>query len=61
MKNIWKIKIIRELVYIIGALLLLIFMFNYILMPWYVSGKEVKVPKVIGLTELKANDGIYAG
>lgn len=54
MKNIWKIKIIRELVYIIGALLLLIFMFNYILMPWYVSGKEVKVPKVIGLTELKA-------
>ena len=56
MKNIWEIKIIRKLVYFIAGFILFVLLFNYVLMPWYVSGKEIVVPKVVGLTEVQAKE-----
>ncbi|MCX6149844.1 MAG: PASTA domain-containing protein [Ignavibacteriales bacterium] len=42
---------LKKTAYTFGGLFLFILLFNYLLMPWYVSGREVVVPKVIGLSE----------
>ncbi|MGE5680756.1 MAG: PASTA domain-containing protein [Bacillota bacterium] len=54
MKKILDTKLFRYLLIVIGAAALLIVIFNIVIMPWYVSGSEVSVPKVIGLNESDA-------
>jgi serine/threonine-protein kinase len=51
MKNLLNKKNLKKSAYIAVVIVIIILLFNYLLMPWYVSGKEVIVPKVIGLTE----------
>lgn len=44
----------KKLLIVIGGLIILLILFNYLLMPWYVSAAEVSVPKVVGLNEQAA-------
>lgn len=44
------------ILYTAAALLLLLFFLNYIFMPWYVSGDEVVVPRVIGMNSAQAEE-----
>jgi eukaryotic-like serine/threonine-protein kinase len=54
MKKLINNVYLKKIAYIGGAVLIAILVFNYILMPWYVSAKEVVVPKVTGLTKEQA-------
>lgn len=54
MKQNRKINIKQLLLIIAGSLLLFFVFFNYILMPWYVSGDEVVVPRVMGMNSAVA-------
>ncbi|MGE5400810.1 MAG: PASTA domain-containing protein [Ignavibacteriales bacterium] len=54
MKNIFDNSLVKKILIIIGCLALLIILFNYIIMPWYVSASEVKVPQVVGMSEQEA-------
>lgn len=54
MKKYFTKDLQKKLLIIFGVLILALIVFNYILMPWYVSAKEVKVPKVVGLNEQSA-------
>ncbi|MEI7811000.1 MAG: PASTA domain-containing protein [Ignavibacteria bacterium] len=47
-------KLIRNILAFIGGLCLFILVFNLVVMPWYVSGHEIKVPKVVGMNEAEA-------
>lgn len=51
MKKYFNKNVQKKLFIIIGALILLLILFNYLLMPWYVSAEEISVPKVIGMNE----------
>jgi serine/threonine-protein kinase len=51
-----KMKIIefiksKKFLYSIGGFFIFILLMNYIIMPWYVSGKEVVVPRVVGMNQ----------
>lgn len=41
----------KKLLIFIGAFIIILWIFNNLLMPWYVSADEVQVPKVIGLKQ----------
>jgi beta-lactam-binding protein with PASTA domain len=56
MKKFLRNSLIRKLLYIILGFILFIFLLNYIIMPWYVSSPETKVPKVIGMQSHDAID-----
>ncbi|MDP3583262.1 MAG: hypothetical protein Q8S39_15100, partial [Ignavibacteria bacterium] len=48
-KNIWK-PIVSALILIIGVLLVI----DYLIMPFYVSGSEAKIPNVVGMNKEEA-------
>lgn len=54
MKNILENRYIKLLLIGLGSLAVLIILFNLIIMPWYVSGREVVIPKVVGMNEKQA-------
>ncbi len=54
MKNILKYPIIRKILYIILGFIALIILLDKVIMPWYVSEPEEKVPNVISLKEENA-------
>ncbi len=54
MKNILKKPFIRKSLIAFGAFVVFVVVMNYIVMPWYVSEPEFKVPKVLGMKESDA-------
>jgi beta-lactam-binding protein with PASTA domain len=56
MKNILKNPFVRKLLYILLGLVAFIVLLNDVIMPWYVSEPEEKVPSVISMKEEKALD-----
>jgi len=54
MKKTQKITLLLRASYIVLGLFITIFAFDKIIMPMYVSGDEVKVPNVVGLTKDRA-------
>jgi len=56
MKKYFTKELLKKVLIITGVLVLFIILFNYALMPWYVSAEEVSVPKVVGLNEQSAKN-----
>lgn len=54
MKNLLKSRIVRRFLYILAAFILLVFVINNYVMPWYVNSPETKVPDVVGLQDTTA-------
>ncbi len=54
MKKLLENKLVKKALIIFGILVTLVLIFNYILFPIYVSGSEVNVPNVVGMTESEA-------
>ncbi len=54
MKNILQNKFITSALIIFLGLAVFLLVLNYIIMPWYVSKPETKVPNVVGLNEVEA-------
>jgi beta-lactam-binding protein with PASTA domain len=56
MKNILKNPLVRKLLYVLIGFVAFIVLLNDVIMPWYVSEPEEKVPTVISMKEEKALD-----
>ena len=54
MKNLLQNKFIKRTLYIILGLVIFLLALNYLIMPWYVSKPETRVPNVVGLKEEQA-------
>ena len=54
MKNLLEYPIVKKILIGTGILLAVILIFNFILLPMYVSGSEINVPNVVGMTEEEA-------
>lgn len=52
-KNI-RNSLLRKFLYILSGLVAFILLLNYVIMPWYVSSPETKVPQVVGLQTQEA-------
>lgn len=48
MKIILQNTIVKNILLIIGAIIVFLFLLNYLIMPWYVNSPEVVIPNVIG-------------
>lgn len=48
MKNLLQKPFIRKSLYLLGGFIVLILLLDNVILPWYVSSKEVVVPSVIG-------------
>lgn len=44
----------KKILYWVGGIIVFILIMDNIILPWYVSSPEVKVPKVVGMTEQEA-------
>ncbi len=51
MKNLFKNSIVRRFLIAFAAFIVFVWFMNSVVMPWYVSSPEKKVPKVIGMNE----------
>jgi eukaryotic-like serine/threonine-protein kinase len=58
MKNILKNPIVRKILYVLLGFIVLIVLLNNVIMPWYVSEPEEKVPNVVALKEEKAIEAL---
>jgi serine/threonine-protein kinase len=56
MKNILQNPLIKRILYILLGLLILLFLLDRFILPWYVSSPEVIVPKLTGLKKDQATD-----
>ncbi len=62
MKNLIHKPFIKKLLIAIASLVIFVWLMNVVIMPWYVSSPELKVPNVVGMketdaiTSLKANN-----
>lgn len=54
MKKLLENPLVKKLLIFLGIFISFILVFNFILMPLYVSGSEVVVPNVIGMTQEEA-------
>ncbi|MCU0342270.1 MAG: PASTA domain-containing protein [Ignavibacterium sp.] len=54
MKKLLQYPIVKKLLISLGILISIILVFDFILLPLYVSGSELKVPNVVGMTEEEA-------
>ena len=54
MKKLLETPLVKKLLIFLGIFISFILVFNFILMPLYVSGSEVVVPNVIGMTQEEA-------
>lgn len=54
MKKLLENPFVKKLLFILGILIVIILLFDFILFPLYVSGSEVIVPEVVGMTEEEA-------
>jgi serine/threonine-protein kinase len=44
----------KKILWILGSIFVFLILVDYVLLPWYVSSHEIKVPKVIGLKDQDA-------
>ncbi len=54
LKNIFSNRFVKRTLIIFGAILVLLLFLNFLLLPWWVSKVEIKVPKVVGMNEYEA-------
>lgn len=54
MKKLLEYPIVKKLLIGLGILIAMILVFDFILLPLYVSGSEINVPNVVGMTEEEA-------
>ncbi len=54
MKNYLQNSAIRKILYALAGFIILIILLNNVIMPWYVSSPETRVPKVVGMNEKDA-------
>ena len=54
MKNLIEYPFVKKALIGLGILIALVLVFDFILLPLYVSGTEVNVPNVVGMTEEEA-------
>ena len=54
MKNLIEYPFVKKTLIGLGILIAIILVFNFILFPLYVSGTEINVPNVVGMTEEEA-------
>jgi eukaryotic-like serine/threonine-protein kinase len=54
MKKLFEHPLVKKLLIALGILIAIVLLFNYILLPMYVSGSELSVPNVVGMTEAEA-------
>lgn len=54
MKNLIEKPYIKNILIGFGILIVAVLLLNFVLMPLYVSGSEIKVPNVVGLSEQEA-------
>ena len=54
MKKLLENPIIKKFLIALGIVIAIILLFDFILMPLYVSGSEINVPNVVGMTEEEA-------
>lgn len=54
MKKLLENPIVKKFLIALGILIAIILLFDFILMPLYVSGSEINVPNVVGMTEEEA-------
>ncbi len=54
MKNLLEFPLVKKLLITLGILIAIILILNYILLPLYVSGSEIIVPNVVGMTQEEA-------
>ena len=54
MKKLLQYPIVKKFLIALGILIALIFVFDFILLPLYVSGSEINVPNVVGMTTEEA-------
>jgi len=54
MKKLLENPFVKKLLIFLGILIAIILLFDFILLPLYVSGSEINVPNVIGMTEEEA-------
>ncbi len=50
MKDLFKKPLVKKIIFTFAGLFLFIVILNYLVMPWYVSSSEIKVPKIIGMS-----------
>ena len=54
MKNFFQNPRNKKILWIAGGILVFLLLMDYVILPWYVSSPEIKVPKVIGLRDQDA-------
>lgn len=54
LKNIFNSRFFKPLLIFISAFVILLLFLNFIILPWWVSKDETKVPKVVGMNEKDA-------
>jgi beta-lactam-binding protein with PASTA domain len=54
MKKFYQTPIFRKVVLVLVGLAIIIFIFDTLIMPWYVSSPETTVPKVVGMKDSEA-------
>jgi serine/threonine-protein kinase len=54
MKKLLQYPLVKKFLIALGILFALVLVLNYILLPLYVSGSEINVPNVVGMTEEEA-------
>ncbi len=54
MKNPLRLKLFRNILYILFGLIVIVILLDNLLMPWYVSSKETTVPAVINMKDYDA-------
>ncbi|MDP2365200.1 MAG: PASTA domain-containing protein, partial [Ignavibacteria bacterium] len=58
MKNLLENPFVKKVLVGLGILIAIILIFNFILLPMYVSGSEIHVPNVVGMTEEEAFEAL---
>lgn len=58
MKKLLENAFVKKILIVLGILIGVILLFNFILMPLYVSGSEVTVPNVVGMSEEEAIENL---
>lgn len=54
MKNFLTRPFIKKTLYVIGGIIILFLVLDYLLIPWYVNKAETKVPNVVGMKQAAA-------
>lgn len=54
MKKLLENPVVKKILIVLGIFIVILLIFNHILIPLYVSGTEIRVPNVVGMTQDEA-------